>query len=96
MFVVKTDCRMFIESAPTVEIMMRNPWTKQVRVRFKVSLHSTNNLGEGSHKDFLCDGDLNFKDKKRRRKRSACGIISNAVLTGLCTLCELGENAVNG
>lgn len=88
---------MFIESAPTVEIMMRNPRTKQVRVRFKVSLHSTNNLGDGSHKDFLCDGDLHFKDKtRRRRKRSACGIISNAVLTGLCTLCELGENAVNG
>lgn len=68
MFVVKTDCRMFIESAPTVEIMVRNPWTKQVRVRFKVSLHNTNNLGEGSHKDFLCDGDLNFKDKKKKKK----------------------------
>lgn len=56
---------MFIESAPTAEIMMRNPGTKQVRVSFKVSLQSTNNLREGSHKDYLCKGGLNFKDKKK-------------------------------
>lgn len=61
---------MFIESAPTVEIMMRNPRTKQVRVRFKVSLRSTNNLGEGSHKDFLRDGDLNIKDKKEEEENA--------------------------
>lgn len=33
---------------------------------------------------------------RRRWRRSACGIILNAVLTGFCTLCELGENAVKG
>lgn len=61
---------MFIEYAPTVEIMTRNPRTKPVRVRFKVSLRSTNNLGEGSHKDFLRDGDLNIKDKKKKKKKT--------------------------
>lgn len=57
---------MFIESAPTAEIMMQNPGTKQVRVSFKVSLHSPNNCGEGSHKDYLCKGGLHFKDKKKK------------------------------